>query len=357
MGKKDRFKERKITKSLILNPGYKEDRETEGLEREVSSENVENANASYLFYKIHLRSIKSNIYGIILVKINMENKVMEMLDAAVSSFSHFLNTLTLRSSWSDHYQFITNKKFSGDFNSSLTNDIVNQLRILIEGRSSFDNVTPDLITYYQKDDIKSIMEIFKPPIARICFDKNVTIDLNMEIALKHEISEFNEDQLKKKFPNEEKSDSMPKESFFEEDKEMILLDCVPVLAPANGIPIFRLTPGQSIFVKILHTFSIPHYSNYKASEWIDEEGKIISKKGVVVKTKFEEGKHKILLHLYDNVYGKIIESEQIKVKPSLEENLQPVEQENKSTRYFFIISIASVSFLLLLLIFFIIMFE
>ena len=276
-------------------------------------------NQNYIFIKIHIRSTKFNLHGIAILKIQPISNTLETVDAVISPLNRFFESITLDSSWSEHKTYITNKKFVGEFNVNLTSDIINEVSSMASNHGSYQDFIKNIIKSHEKGKNADIIEEIKPAFSRITSDQSIHLIVATEVVSKEEIDMFEKGLQDKDIENKEKaSDNYSnKDPFF--DVDGALLDCSPAVAPVNGVPIFKIKIGNEIMVKISnHTVQGHKFNEIFNLATVD--GRILSKKATVLQIENNNGEYKMVVELSEGIYGKIIETEQIKIKtPQLEE--------------------------------------
>ena len=285
---------------------------------------------SHVFVKIHVKSIKSNIFGVILIQIDYDNKKMEELNVVASDSSHFIEGLLVKDSWIEHKNFIANKKFTGEFNRNISLDMINQINNLVSGHESYGDFINELLKYHKKQDINNIIELFKYSFARIVFDKGVIIEAHTEFVLQQEIDNLIETKQDRDNDEAAQPITFERDTFFDLDNDGTLVECAAVVSPVSGIPVFNLNISNEIMVRILNN-TVKGSKFNEVFNLISPEGKILPKKAKVIKIKQEAGIYKVLVHIENNVFGKITEDGQIKIK-----HYEPLEESKKEDNNNFI---------------------
>jgi hypothetical protein len=276
----------------------------------------ENAvDSSYLFIKLVMLAPKTKSKGVVLVQINYDTAKVDKIESIYGPQVQYTQTLTSESPWSDFFDFITEKKFKSQFVRNATQDLQATASKVL-GANNFDSaIIKDVIKFHDKKKFSNIYEMFYHELCRVLYDKELELMIGTEFVLQHEIDSHYAE--KSKIADAEKKDLDENvaavDDFFSPDPDRIYIDSSPMVAPVSGIPIFNLRAGMEIMVKINNTTSIGNkYNTY--FNLIDEDGKISPIRSTVEKLKTDSEGHKILVHIKDNIYGKIIETEQVKVK-------------------------------------------
>src|SRR5262245_17448005 len=139
---------------------------------------IVNSSGSFLFIKVHLDSSKSNVFGVMLIKINCDVKHLELVEVAVSNHAHFIQDIPLQSSWAEYLEFVNRKKLSSEVQSSLSKDIIDHISNLLSGPTGDTATIDELMTYHNNNESSRIAEVFAPTIGRLAFDRNIRIQVD-----------------------------------------------------------------------------------------------------------------------------------------------------------------------------------
>ena len=260
---------------------------------------------SYIFLKIHIRSSKSNTYSVTQAQIDHQNKMVIDVGTVASVSSKFALNLKPYDDWIEHRNFIARERFSGSTNLSLSNDINNQINGILMGRESHTKVVDEIISLHQgkEGNEDEITEIFAPSIKRIIFDKDAIISPSIEFVLEEEFKDI--DSKEKIAAEKEISEKfVPADTFFEIEDDCSLVECAPVLSPVKGTPVFDLIAGNKIMVKVISS----------GDNYLFDYSNALAFPAVVLKINKKEGNYRLLVHLKNKIYGRIVEKEVVNIK-------------------------------------------
>ncbi|HMB00202.1 MAG TPA: hypothetical protein VKS21_04380 [Spirochaetota bacterium] len=326
---------------------------------ENSTKTEKDNEAEFIYLKIILSSNKNNYFGIAFAKINSNTKQIEKIDSVISQYTQYLNNITLDTPWHAFIDFISDKKLSGDFAQKITKDIQDAL----EKELNEPKVIDDIIQDHQKKKFRETLENISPSIYRLLFDRKTNLQITTEALSAAQIDAHYQQQTNR---TEETDTDMSEKSgseatdIFDLSPENLLLDCSPVLSPVKGIPIFNLQPGMDIMLKILNNTEAGIEYN-KKFELITPEGKILPKKATIIKINYQDEEYRILAKIDENIFARIVETEQVKIKPFQQEETEPQPDTEANTpeparHTGLILLIAGGGILLFTIIFFIIMY-
>ena len=279
---------------------------------------------SYIFIKLHVSSTKYNLLSVVLLKINNNNKILENIDAVAIKLSQFSEPININDSWLKHRNYINKKRFSAKYDNKLTLGIINEINNLTNYSIAYENLIEEILKAQRQKQLSNIGDILKPYFSRVMFDKGILIEVNTELVLKQDIDDSNLREENK--PHHEFSSSpnlgTHGDDFFNVSNGT-LFSCAPVVAPVNGTPIFNLRVGDQIMVKLLKSNAYEEkLKNLFKIITSNSDSPYVPAK--IVKIRKEENEYSILVKIENKVFGKIFETEQIKIKT----------QQNKDTDNF-----------------------
>jgi hypothetical protein len=256
----------------------------------------------FVVLKGRARSENLNFYGIFIIIVDRELKVLEKAEAIVSRIPTFYNSAINRS-WQEVYKELLQLSFEG---------------------KNISNISKSLIAGVEKlflnEDINYLCSLVDSD-----FDKFQTLlSENINRALingdcKLEIFKYDEDSIELQATNSVNVNVDALLSIQDEDigfdipPGAMLIPLKPALAPVSGKPIYEIVPQDNIYVYIDSTFN-------RAKEFLQyfnaiSDDKILPIKGEVVEVRIDLNNNYILLiKLDDNTYGKLVEEEKVKVK-------------------------------------------
>jgi len=294
------------------------------------SDNV-NVEESFVYVKFIIASSDNANFGIILLKISSDRCEVETIDAVYGLRDARGQSVKETDSWTNCYEYIAKKKFSSEFNAKLTTDLINTVTNVLRSPSHDNSVVREIIGYHEKKNLNRIRDMVFSEISRILFDKHLILNVDTEFILLHEVEEFMNKKTTRDAPEKEKTIAAA-DNFFVLKDGGTLIPCAPLLGPVTGVPIFTLKAGQEIMIRIDNTSELGNkYNNY--FNLIDEDGKIRPIKARIAAIKSDNEGHKLLVHIQESIYGKIVETEQIKVKLFAEDEDQAEKTDNAYRLY------------------------
>lgn len=276
------------------------------------------ASSSDLFFiKLCFTSPSSAQKGVALVRINAATKSVEKIETVASQSSNYLESISTMAPISQFVEFIKEKRFRMDFNQKSTMEVANCLKEATQGNNPMEaaNTVSDLVNFGRKNDVANLVHQVYPFLSRSLYDKKLEMDLGIEFTSQQDLDqavtskkmEAENPQAELKLPTE------PQDEFFSIGEDKVLLDCHPVLSPVTGVPVSSLKPGLEVMVRIDNNSVVGNKYNSMLN-LVGEDGKIMPTKAVVESYKPSPEGHKILLNINGNVYGKIVETEGVKIK-------------------------------------------
>ncbi len=289
--------------------------------------------AQLLFVKICFTSPSSGGRGVAVIRINGMTKIVEKIDNMSSNSSQYIDNISTMSPVVHFLDFLTQKRFRMDFVQKTTGEVNTCLKQAIEGNNPMEAaaIINDLIKFVNANDVMAIKPIFHPHLMRALYDKKLDIDVGVEITTQNKIDAYFKDQQANQKPADTESapSAVPVEDIFNVGEGKILLDCTPVLSPVNGLSINKIKPGMDIMVRIDNS-SIQGSKFNNLFNLITEEGKISPRSATVENVKIDGNTHKLLIVFGNNVYGKLIEAELVKIKLAEEADPKTLKKESKS---------------------------
>ena len=258
-----------------------------------TTEKVENLTDDFItILKGKFLSTESNIYGIFLFEYYERTNILQRVELQLSNYSIFYQNCNETTSIPDYLKIVV------DIRESISSHRALYIRMksYIQKNLSFNGLKID-----KPDGVMDMKLEVDKVIKRALMEKKINIMCFVERMPFHEycrlIEENNTKPVKKKH-----------KGIFDIDPNYKLINCYPVVAPVEGVPIFSIKENDTIFVKItkkdLPFFQIDHNS---------EQNDLVVK-GTISKVEFHGGSCSILLYFKDNIYGKLIETENIKLK-------------------------------------------
>ena len=266
----------------------------------------------YYVIKGRFRASSSNTYGLFIIFISLLTKTVENVLVAASHFSTIYEN-SPDMNWPSFEEKITNLKWKGEVSANISHD----LQMLLSNTIKFDLVE-ELIDYLKRNEKGKIEHTFTPIFAKGLMDKSVAIEFEYEEVTQQDILRVKDERRRKE---KEEQEALKREEAKKEEEERIqledgavLLDASFILAPVSGIPINEAKPGDEIMIKIL---PITEKANY----FIDllnlrtEDGDIKPTKATIKDIFLNQfGEYQVISEIGPGIYGKITETEQVKIK-------------------------------------------
>ena len=251
--------------------------------------------------KGRFKALDTNSYGLFVIFLNEELRVVENLIAVVSHFSS-LYDIEPSLPWYSLEENLINMKWKGDISVNITIDLQNFLENSLDRDRG--NELYMLVKNNDKNRIESLLQaILMKPLN----DRNVQVDTLSEYVSNEEMAAIRAERNKPK----EKKEPTPETDLGGKTKNAIDVDLV--LAPVSGIPVYELTKGDKIMVKI--NDKLPKGKHFIDLLGARVDGNIIPVPAEVIDIKRnEKNEYAILCKIDEKIYGKAIETEQVKLR-------------------------------------------
>lgn len=260
-----------------------------------------------MIIKGRFKAASLSLYGqFILIFKNDQN--FDSYNAVVSTYSDLYN-IEPHEDWTKYREFISNVKWKGNFNATMTSSIMDQFKKFSEQMNSISLLYNNVCDYdYNAMDV-TLFDL----VNRIIHDKN--------LILETAIQELSQAEFKAAIdgtgPDREPApaDTGGGESFGVED-DAVILPVKPIVAPVKGKPVYELRISDKLLVYL-------QPSSDRANYFIDqlnlrEENEIRPTAAEVIDIKGGAGKNNptdILTLIAPGIYGKFTETEkQVKLK-------------------------------------------
>lgn len=267
-------------------------------------------NTLYTIVKARFKAIDTNTFGLLLVFLNNNLKVVENLSVIASHFSSLYET-DPQGSWADMEDRIFSMKWRGEYATSITRDIQIFLESALKGDRS-----DELYSLTRQNASSKVENMIFTLLMKPLGEKNIHIELGWEnvsaeeIQMAKEARESRDDEGPKEPSAPETS---PEASEFNLEEGSVLLDVDLILAPVSGIPIFELQRGEKIMVKISPATNRGRYFIDLLNAMHDNE--VIPVPAPVSEVKINRfNEYVILVKIGEGIYGKATETEQVKLK-------------------------------------------
>jgi hypothetical protein len=294
--------------------------------------------------KGRFKGLDTNCFGLFIIFLNEELRMVENLIAVVSHFSSLFDTDPV-TPWDRLEENLINLKWKGDISVNITIDLQNYLESALDRDRG-----NELYQLVKNNDIMRTESLLQAILMKPLNDRNVQIETHSEYVSNAEMSSRRAERNKSK----QKKDTATAEESDEKLKNAIEVDLV--LAPVSGIPVYELAKGDKIMIKINDKFP-------KGKYYIDllgarVEGSIIPVPAEVTNIKKnEQNEYSILCRIKKDIYGRAVETEQVKLKKydellDAEQSLREFDLhesgEAKRGFPFFVIIVGSLTFVILL---------
>jgi hypothetical protein len=309
----------------------------------------ENSDVEYetkytVILKGRFKGLDTNSFGLFVIFLNEELRMVENLIAVVSHFSSLYET-DPAIPWDSLEETLINLKWKGDISVNITIDLQNYLESALDRDRG-----NELYQLVKNNDISRVESLLQAILMKPLNDRNVQLETHSEYVSNTEMSSRRADRNKTTKKNEPEATRETDESV----KDAIEVDLV--LAPVSGIPVYDIVKGDKIMIKINDKFP-------KGKYYIDligarVEGSIIPVPAEVMDIKKnDQNEYSILCKIKENIYGRAVETEQVKLKKydelldgerSLREFDLHEKSDGKRGFPFFVIVIGALTFVTLL---------
>lgn len=257
-------------------------------------------NENYIILKGRFKAVETNTYGLFIIFFNDSVGTVESLMAIASHYSSLYDN-DPHLPWYMIEENIINLKWKGDIAVNISVDLQN----FLGGALERDRGT-ELFSLIKNNDWMRIEALLLAVLIKPLSDRNIQLEAVSEIVTKQSMNVIREERNKPK--EEEKKVSHPASA-----KEHSTIDVELVLAPVSGIPIYELEAGEKIMVKISDRTTRGNYAIDLLGARVN--GTLIPVPAEVIEiNRSEEKEYTIVCKLNDDVYGKVVETEQVKLK-------------------------------------------
>ncbi len=306
--------------------------------------NNENENEHlYTILKGRFKAIETNTYGLFIIFFNDEKKEIENLIAIASHYSS-LYDIDPHLPWYSFEENIINTKWKGDIALNITIDLQNYLESSLDKDRGYE-----LLMLIKNNDQMKIESLLQAILMKPLSDRNIIIEVVSETVTKETMRTVRSERNKVKETG--KSDA----GVTNQIKYGTILDVDLLLAPVSGIPIYELKKGDRIMVKIVS--NSPQAKYYINKLGLIVENSIIPIPGDVIEITKDEKGYTIIVKLKKGLYGKAIETEQVKIKrydtlinqDKIDEEDLQIVGEDKGNFPIFIMILGGLMFVILLI--------
>lgn len=262
---------------------------------------IESIHDQVLILKGRFKALETNSYGLFLIFISEELRMVESVMAIASHYSS-LYDVDPALPWFTMEENIINLKWKGDISVSISLDLQNYLESSLDRDRGYE-----LYTYIKNNDMTKIESLLQAIFIKPLGDRNIFMEIVSEVVSMKEIQKIRNERTRAKIKERIK----PLQQTPVKEDNTVAVDLV--LAPVSGIPIYELTKGDKIMVKI-------NDKSVRGRYYIDflgtrVEGNIIPIPAEVMDIRRDENnEYTILCKIKENIFGKAVETEQVKIK-------------------------------------------
>lgn len=268
----------------------------------------------YTIVKARFKAIDTNTFGLIIIFLNNNLKVAENISVIASHFSSLYET-DPKGTWADMEERIFSLKWKGEFATSISRDIQTYIESTLR-----DVRIEELYNFIKSNAVSKIENLFFTLLMKPIGEKNIHVEVSWEKVSAEEIQQVKDERESR---DSGEASSTPQEAPASEDAALVeefqleegsvVLDINLILAPVSGIPIFELKRGDRIMVKI-------DPSTNKGKYFIDllnamHDSEVVPIPCVVHGVKVNKfNEFSILVKIGEGIFGKVIETEPVKLK-------------------------------------------
>ncbi|MGQ9615321.1 MAG: DUF4899 domain-containing protein [Spirochaetota bacterium] len=227
-----------------------------------------------------------------------------MVESVMAIASHYSSLYDVDPAlpWFTMEENIINLKWKGDISVSISLDLQNYLESSLDRDRGYE-----LYTYIKNNDMTKIESLLQAIFMKPLGDRNIFMEIVSEVVSIKEIQKIRNERTRAKIKERIK----PLQQTPVKEDNTVAVDLV--LAPVSGIPIYELTKGDKIMVKISDkSVRGRYYIDFLGTR---VEGNIIPIPAEVMDIRRNENNEYIILcKIKENIFGKAIETEQVKIK-------------------------------------------
>jgi len=250
--------------------------------------------------KGRFKAVETNTYGLFIIFLNEELRTVENLMAIASHYSS-LYDIDPHLPWYTLEEDIINLKWKGDIAVNISIDLQNYLE------SSLDRDRGnELYTLIKNNDQTKIESLLQAIIMKPLSDRNILLETLTEVISKESMRIIRSERNKPKRKQSGRASSLKTKT-----DNYIAVDLI--LAPVSGIPIYDLTKGDRIMVRINDTTTRGRY--YVDLLGASVDGNIVPVPAEVTEiTRGNDNEYNILCKIGEEAIGKAVETEHVKIK-------------------------------------------
>lgn len=285
-----------------------------------------NSDEINFFVKGRFKAGTQNLFGILSIQFDQNGDILNN-NIVITSFSDIYNIST-DESWKKFEDTVTQYKWKGTYNTSLTNSLQAQLEKLKQDTS----YNEQLFSFVSTADDSGVNVSIYDLLNRILHDKQLLLDTRIEKVSRDIIIET---KMKKNTEEAENKAETARTASFAYGKDAQVISASPILSPVKGKPIYDLRIGDRIMIK-------PDAANQTAQHFIelyhlrlDNRVKPVPAEIVDIKADSKTSPIEIICRINQNYYAKCFEDErQVKLRiydPRIDGiyNFDPLTQQQR----------------------------
>jgi hypothetical protein len=298
---------------------------------------------NYLILKGRFKAAETNTYGLFIIFFSDYTGTLNNLMAIASHYSS-LHDIDPHLPWYMIEENITDLRWKGDIAVNISIDLQNYMESGLErDRGS------ELFSCIKNNDEIRLDSLLQALLIKPLGDRDIHIETVSELITKESMENIRKERDKPR----------AKESFEKKPStaahESANVDVDLVLAPVSGIPIYELHVGDKIMVKLIDKTTRNRYYIDLLGARVD--GNIIPIPAEVIDIKKNDGsEYVILCKLEDNIIGKAVETEQVKLKrydelfqESAEGELPSIDEVTEKRKFpLFVVVVGGLMFIVIL---------
>lgn len=259
---------------------------------------------NYIIIKGRFKSSSLNLYGLLLVVFNQDGDV-DSYNIVVSTFSS-LYDIEPHLTWDRYEEAILNAKWKGNFNSSMTASLMDQIKAI----ATEDNLRSQLFDSIDNYDYDNVEIFMFDIIYHIIHDKNLILEIGIQEISPQEFREAKENRLKS-----EGAPAPAAKKRYAIEEGAVILSLQPIVAPVKGKPLYELKIGDRIMAKLLPNSDRDNYFIDLLDLRVEDHIRPVSCEVIDIKANSKNDPIEILTQIGPAIYGKIIEEErQVKLR-------------------------------------------
>jgi hypothetical protein len=260
---------------------------------------------NYFFLKGRFKSTAANLYGLFLVVFNPQ-KVMEVHNAAASSFSTSYD-LEPHIEWERYEEKITEYRWKGNCNASMTNSIVNAFEDINRDSRLRDELY-SLISSYNYSQLEIMLF---DQLNRIVRDRNIIIESGIQEATPEEVIQVRE---RRSVASKDESAAAPAPETtthdFEVEEGSTIVPVSMLLSPVRGKLLYELKIGDKIMLRLNAKNEIgKYYIDFFSLRTPDGKIKAIAGEVIDIRSEKRDMPVSVLTKIDERVYGLSTEEE------------------------------------------------